>query len=400
MLRVAGWHTPGVARPLSGRNNMLSTCCRRYLSLTCTLLAAVLLTAARPASAAHTCEAAFLLDVPDSFMDFNDWSPPNNELDACGDDVDAIGWGMWFKVVGTGNVLKATTCNGTTDYDSQISIFCGDCDDLICVAGNNDDPECDDTRLSTVQWCSELGRTYFILVHGVGNSMGIFRIDITEGDECDNPTGCQTPTGSCCAADGSCTETTEVDCDGDWTEGESCDPNPCPQPTGACCEGNGSCSVTTEADCDGDWNEGESCEANPCEQPPRGAVTGSCCAEDGSCTETIEDDCQGVWTEDGSCEPNLCEQPSTSAPTGACCADDGSCSETTEADCDGLWAEDVSCETEPCAADEDDVFDFCQRFWYLWFIFPLRMCGLCSILTLGATIAGLVGMKVHYRRRR
>ncbi len=37
--------------------------------------------------------------------------------------------------------------------------------------------------------------------------------------------------GACCADDGTCTETTEADCDGTWLGlGTDCDPNPCAQP--------------------------------------------------------------------------------------------------------------------------------------------------------------------------
>ncbi|HUN80207.1 MAG TPA: hypothetical protein VMV81_01735, partial [Phycisphaerae bacterium] len=34
-------------------------------------------------------------------------------------------------------------------------------------------------------------------------------------------------TGSCCAADGSCTVTAQADCSGTWTSGGTCSPNPC-----------------------------------------------------------------------------------------------------------------------------------------------------------------------------
>ena len=44
----------------------------------------------------------------------------------------------------------------------------------------------------------------------------------------------QLPTGACCANDGSCSESTQSDCEsasGEYQgDGISCDPNPCPQP--------------------------------------------------------------------------------------------------------------------------------------------------------------------------
>ena len=63
---------------------------------------------------------------------------------------------------------------------------------------------------------------------------------------------CMAKTGfSCCAADGSCTETLAIDCAGDWTMFGVCDPNPCPQPMGACCYEDGSCVETLLVDCNG-----------------------------------------------------------------------------------------------------------------------------------------------------
>jgi len=41
-------------------------------------------------------------------------------------------------VIGTGNTMTASTCD-QADYDTKISVFCGDCVDKICVAGNDDE---------------------------------------------------------------------------------------------------------------------------------------------------------------------------------------------------------------------------------------------------------------------
>jgi hypothetical protein len=116
--------------------------------------------------------------------------------------------------------------------------------------------------------------------------------------------GACVPTGSCCAADGSCTVTAQAACSGAWTSGGVCNPNSCPQPTGSCCAADGTCSATTQANCSGSWTGGGVCEPNSCPQP-----TGSCCAADGTCAVTTAAECAGSWTAGGVCDPNTCPQP-------------------------------------------------------------------------------------------
>ncbi len=45
-----------------------------------------------------------------------------------------------------------------------------------------------------------------------------------------NPNPAPLGNGTCCAADGTCTVTTQVNCTGIWTMGGTCVPNPCPRP--------------------------------------------------------------------------------------------------------------------------------------------------------------------------
>ena len=57
-----------------------------------------------------------------------------------------------------GKALTVSTC-GTSDLDTQISVFRGSCDSLECVDGN--DQACGDQ--SSVSWFSEPGELYIIL---------------------------------------------------------------------------------------------------------------------------------------------------------------------------------------------------------------------------------------------
>ena len=146
---------------------------------------------------------------------------------------------VWYSVVGTGNDITVTTCNaGTVVNDTKVSVFCNECENLICVGGNDDD--CDPpygNYLSTYTWCSELGEVYYITVGNFSSSLtpGVIQIDATDGAVCYDPPNCEPPTGACCI-DGVCTATTEEpDCAGIWFEGETCPAFNCPEPGGEAC---------------------------------------------------------------------------------------------------------------------------------------------------------------------
>jgi hypothetical protein len=96
----------------------------------------------------------------------------------CGTSITAPG--VWYTVIGTGNTMTASTCNDA-DYDTKISIYCDECDNLTCVDGLDDTGGCAGftTQLS---WCSEEGKLYRILVHGFGGATGNFNLTITDDD--------------------------------------------------------------------------------------------------------------------------------------------------------------------------------------------------------------------------
>ena len=84
--------------------------------------------------------------------------------------------------LGTGMV--ATTCHSVTDFDTRISVFRGDdCEQLECVAGNDDSHQsvaCGSSASSRVSWLSTIGVRYYILVHGWGALVGTFGLTIEE----------------------------------------------------------------------------------------------------------------------------------------------------------------------------------------------------------------------------
>ena len=93
----------------------------------------------------------------------------------------------FFRVIGTGNMLTASTCNnngdgGSADFDTVISVFtsCG----FQCVAANDDGPVCTGCFSSLVSWLSVLGEEYTIIVGGVpppgGTVTGNFVLSVSE----------------------------------------------------------------------------------------------------------------------------------------------------------------------------------------------------------------------------
>ena len=82
--------------------------------------------------------------------------------------------GLWYTIMGTGDTLRATLCFEETEYDTYLSIYEGDCGNLDCIAGNDDqdevnffaDPCFENFLSSSANWESEEGVEYFLHVSG------------------------------------------------------------------------------------------------------------------------------------------------------------------------------------------------------------------------------------------
>jgi hypothetical protein len=90
--------------------------------------------------------------------------------------------GVWYTTTGTGERLVAKTCGKGTQFDTFIAVFSacsawtGTCiafDDNSCNGGTS---VTDNGGKSVVEWNSVLGKNYRILVRGVGNSKGNFKL--------------------------------------------------------------------------------------------------------------------------------------------------------------------------------------------------------------------------------
>lgn len=134
--------------------------------------------------------------------------------------------GLWYTIMGTGDTLRATLCFEETGYDTYLSVYEGDCSDLNCVAGNDDQDEtnffaepCFENFLSSsVDWESEAGVEYFLHVSGsnavtpaVGGFDFVLICDGVEVEACLDSLACNfNPFGT--VDDGSCDYATCAGC--------------------------------------------------------------------------------------------------------------------------------------------------------------------------------------------
>jgi len=107
----------------------------------------------------------------------------------CDDDASAPG--VWYAFTGTGDFITVSTCSGNTNYDTRITVYEGDCDNLVCVTENDDDFVCGINEQSTAAFQSSIGTPYFFYVHGFSDAEGDFELSII----------CETLTGICAFPD-------------------------------------------------------------------------------------------------------------------------------------------------------------------------------------------------------
>lgn len=100
-----------------------------------------------------------------------------NTLPAC--NLAPYDGGIWYTIEGTGDEIEVSTCSASTNFDTQIAIFGGTCNNLSCIAGNNNDADCPSSRQSTVTFDSDAGTTYYIYVTGVAGARGNFGLTVS-----------------------------------------------------------------------------------------------------------------------------------------------------------------------------------------------------------------------------
>lgn len=89
---------------------------------------------------------------------------------------DNLGAGLWYQIIGTGESISLSTC-GTAGFDTKIDVFTGDCDSLVCVAGNDDGDGCA-AFSSFLTFPSVEGERYYIYVSGFAGAVGTFTLSV------------------------------------------------------------------------------------------------------------------------------------------------------------------------------------------------------------------------------
>ncbi|MBK6911093.1 MAG: hypothetical protein IPH10_09235 [bacterium] len=87
---------------------------------------------------ADLCANAVLVTVGQSVAGTLAGSTPETGIPTCGSGYSTTSNGVWYTVVGTGNTMTASMCDPITNYDSELFVFCGSCDGLVCVGGDDD----------------------------------------------------------------------------------------------------------------------------------------------------------------------------------------------------------------------------------------------------------------------
>jgi hypothetical protein len=74
--------------------------------------------------------------------------------------------GVWYSFTGNNSYVSLSTCGSQTQFDTQISVYSGDCSNLSCVAANDDNPLCESNGSSSfIAFNAVSGINYFIRVH-------------------------------------------------------------------------------------------------------------------------------------------------------------------------------------------------------------------------------------------
>lgn len=137
-----------------------------------------------PPPANDNCINATSITLPyNSGVVSNLGSTDDGPVSFCGQ----MGSNLWYKVIGDGQEYIATTCDPSTNFDTEIAIYRGSCGSMIEEACNDDDALCSSSGLrSTATWCTLPGVEYFISVgyYTTGGGFGNFRLLVNTGNGC------------------------------------------------------------------------------------------------------------------------------------------------------------------------------------------------------------------------
>jgi subtilisin-like proprotein convertase family protein len=138
------------------------------------------------------CTAAVNIPIGGSVIANNTGATNDPGLPTC-NGLSTFNLGLWYSVVGNGNVLNATTCSPNTVLNTRVYVYTGSCGSLTCVDANaTASPACSPSTAASVRFCSQNGQTYYILVTNDTTGTGQFEISVLDEGPC--------PVNDLCAA--------------------------------------------------------------------------------------------------------------------------------------------------------------------------------------------------------
>jgi len=152
-----------------------------------------------PAPSNDLCENAILLVSGSAAAGTTAGATVGFDATVCGDILPGRnGPDVWYRFDGTGSVHTATTCTGTaldfTGYYSQLLIYSGECGNLTCIAGNENNflLTCSEGTHAGASWLTEEGVSYYIRimplsVFDAGAFGDEFGLIIEDGDTLSRP---------------------------------------------------------------------------------------------------------------------------------------------------------------------------------------------------------------------
>jgi hypothetical protein len=164
--------TPSVAGV--GTHTITYTICSATATTTITVLGA-------PAN--DNCSGALAIGCNSSVSGSTRCATVDGGLPFCGT-TGGTAPGVWYKFTGDGSFATLRTCNAGTNYDTKLHVFDGSCGNFTCVAGNDDDAACTTGPgtagfKSRIDFCTQAGHTYYVLVHGFSSGVGEFQLDMS-----------------------------------------------------------------------------------------------------------------------------------------------------------------------------------------------------------------------------
>lgn len=92
--------------------------------------------------------------------------------------------GLWYRFIGNGELVSISTCSDTTDFDTYIGLFSGDCQNLVCEEFSDYGFEVGCSNEAYMQYPASSGQDYYIYISGFDGQRGIFSLRLSS-EPCD-----------------------------------------------------------------------------------------------------------------------------------------------------------------------------------------------------------------------